>query len=74
MRREALRDDVKGWVRNLPDGRVEAIFEGEESSVSNLVGFCRKGPVGARVTRMDVVREDYVGEFERFDVRNGWDS
>ena len=74
MRCEALKNDVKGWVRNLPDGRVEAVSEGEESNVNNLVGFCRKGPTGARVTRVDVVREDYVGEFERFDVRNGWDS
>ena len=73
-RREAMKDNVKGWVRNLPDGRVKTVFEGEESNVNNLIGFCRKGSTDARVTRVDVVWEDYVGEFERFEVRDGWDS
>lgn len=41
MRREATRRGVRGWVRNLPDGRVEAIFEGEEQNVKALVEFCR---------------------------------
>jgi acylphosphatase len=69
---EAKKLRVKGWVRNLPDGRVEAVFEGEEGSVKELVEFCRGGPSGARVTGIDVVWEDYSGEFEGFEIRYGY--
>lgn len=62
----ADRNDVKGWVRNLQDGRVEAVFEGEKGSVQKLVEFCKHGPSGARVTNIDLTWEDYTGEFDRF--------
>ena len=66
---EASRQGVKGWVRNLPDGRVEAVFEGEKDRVETLVEFCRFGPRGARVTRTEVSWEDYKGEFRDFRIR-----
>jgi acylphosphatase len=56
---EALRRGVTGWVRNLRDGRVEAVFEGEKEKVAQLIEFCRRGPRGARVTRIDVSWEDF---------------
>jgi acylphosphatase len=62
----ADRHDVKGWVRNLPDDRVEAVFEGEKDAVEKLIEFCRHGPSGARVTNVDLTWEDYTGEFDRF--------
>ena len=68
---EALRRNISGWVRNLPDGRVEAIFEGEKDRVDSLIEFCRKGPPGARVTGVDVVWEGYTGEFKTFRIRYG---
>jgi len=71
-RHEAKRQGVTGWVRNLPDGRVEAVFEGEEENVKRLVEFCKRGPSGARVSGVDVVWENYVGEFEDFEVRYGY--
>lgn len=46
---EALSRDINGWVRNLRDGRVEAIFHGEARAVSDLVRACRHGPALARV-------------------------
>jgi acylphosphatase len=61
---------VKGWVRNLPDGRVEAVFEGEEELVRRMVEFCKKGPPGARVTDVKVEWEEYRGEFNRFSIRH----
>jgi acylphosphatase len=64
----AERLGVKGWVRNLPDGRVEAVFEGEEADVKQLVDFCRKGPSGARITNVNVAWEAYTGEFLGFGV------
>ena len=69
IRREADTRDVKGWVRNLPDGRVEAVFEGEEEAVNALIEFCKHGPPGARVTNADIKWESYRGEFADFKIK-----
>ncbi|MGD0070526.1 MAG: acylphosphatase [Candidatus Bathyarchaeia archaeon] len=60
---------VTGWVRNLPDGRVETVFEGEEEAVKALVEYCHHGPSYARVTNIDASWEDYRGEFSDFKMR-----
>jgi acylphosphatase len=67
-RRQAQRQGVKGWVRNLEDGRVEAVFEGEEAVVKALVDFCSKGPRGASVTNITVNWEPFQDEFKTFSV------
>jgi acylphosphatase len=59
---------VMGWVRNLPDGRVEAVFEGEEDVVKEIVDYCGKGPRGASVTGLAVNREAFRGEYENFEI------
>jgi acylphosphatase len=64
----ALRLNVTGWVRNMYDDRVEAIFEGEKENVERLVEFCKRGPPYAHVTKVEVTWEDYVGEFESFRI------
>jgi len=66
---EARRQNVTGWVRNLPDGRVEAVFEGEKDKVDALIEFCRRGPPGAKVAKMEVTWGDYIGEFKNFSIR-----
>jgi acylphosphatase len=53
---------VSGWVRNLQDGAVEAVFEGPEERVESMVEWCRRGPAGARVESVDVDWEDPVRE------------
>jgi len=63
---------VKGWVRNLPDGRVEAVFEGEEEAVKALVEFCKQGPAGARVTKVDLAWEEPAGTLEGFKIKYGY--
>jgi acylphosphatase len=68
-KRRADNQGVKGWVRNLPDGRVEAVFEGEEEAVKALIEFCRRGPSGAKVTNVDLTWENYTGEFGGFATR-----
>ena len=60
---------VKGWVRNLPDDRVEAVFEGEEEAVKTLIDFCRRGPAGARVKKIVLTWEEPVGTLEGFKVK-----
>jgi acylphosphatase len=62
---------VTGWVRNLSDGRVEAVFEGKEEDVKALTEFCRRGPSGAKVTGVDLTWENYTGEFDSFRIKYG---
>jgi acylphosphatase len=59
---------VKGWVRNLPDGRVEAVLEGDRDAVEKTLDFCRQGPPGAHVGSVDVKWEDPKGE-DGFEVK-----
>jgi acylphosphatase len=67
-RRAAVERNVTGWVRNLPDGRVEAVFEGEESDVRSAIGWCEAGPPLARVTKVAVEWEPYTGDFDSFQI------
>jgi len=67
-KRMADKLGVKGWIRNLPDGRVEAVFEGDEEAVKRLISWCWIGPPGAKVTNIEVEWEEYLGEYESFRV------
>ena len=60
---------IKGFVRNLSDGRVEAVFEGEEKDIEKILNWCRKGPPAARVDKVDVIDEQYTGEFKNFTIK-----
>lgn len=68
-RDKALELALTGWVRNLADGRVEAVFEGEEEGIEKIVEWCRKGPAYARVEDVEVIQEQYTGEFKGFTQR-----
>ena len=59
---------ITGWVRNLKDGRVEVMAEGDEEKVEDLISQLKQGPSLARVENVDVDWEDYKGEFEDFSV------
>jgi acylphosphatase len=61
VRRRALSAQIAGWVRNNPEGSVEAVFEGELEAVDRLIEFCRHGPRGARVDRVVAVEEAVEG-------------
>jgi acylphosphatase len=65
---QARAAGVTGWVRNLPDGSVEALFEGDEGAVERVVAWCREGPPAARVTGVVVNRGEYRGEFADFAI------
>lgn len=68
-RDEARKRGVKGWVKNLRDGRVEAVFEGEEESVQEMIDFCREGSSSARVKDVEVEWGKYRGDFSGFEIR-----
>jgi acylphosphatase len=67
-RRKALSLGVNGFVRNLLDGRVEAVFEGEEDAVRKLIEWCHEGPPLAQVEKVEVEYEPYTGEFDGFEI------
>lgn len=61
-RRVAVQHGVAGWVRNLHDERVEAVFEGDADAVDALEAWCHQGPASARVTRVEATDEEPEGE------------
>ena len=66
---EAKRLGLTGWVRNLPDRRVEAVAEGEEEGVEEFIRWCRKGPPLAMVRGVEIRREPPTEWFETFEIR-----
>lgn len=60
---------LTGWVRNLPDGRVEAVFEGPMDDVQKALAWCRIGSPSAHVERVDVRYETPIGAFRSFRTR-----
>jgi acylphosphatase len=65
----AERLGLAGWVRNLSDGRVEAVFEGEREKVEKAIEFCRRGPPGAHVSDLDLKWEELGDEAHDFIIR-----
>lgn len=61
---------VHGWVKNLPDGRVEAVFEGPEDHIDEIVALCEDGPGASRVDHIDFEWEEATGEFDSFHVKH----
>ncbi|MEI7637035.1 MAG: acylphosphatase [Syntrophus sp. (in: bacteria)] len=68
-RKAAVTLNLAGWVKNLWDGQVEAVFEGEDNHVEIMRRWCEHGPPLARVTGVDSSDEDYTGEFMDFNIR-----
>ena len=69
-RRVAYQHGLKGWVRNLRDGKVEITAEGEEEMVKRLIQWCHRGPTSSYVSRVTVERTDATGEFDGFKVKS----
>ena len=66
---EAQKRKLTGWVKNLYDGRVAAVFEGEEKDVQSMITWCHSGPPHAVVTDVSVDIKEYIGEFSDFSLR-----
>lgn len=69
MMETAEKNNVLGWVKNLPDNKVEAILEGNDSNIDAVVEWARFGPAGAVVQELKVTEEMYVAEFSDFVIR-----
>ena len=66
--RAAEQFSVLGWVRNRPDGTVEAVFEGQQPDVDAVLQWCQEGPNLAVVENVDLEWQNYSGEYKRFDI------
>ncbi len=66
--KQASQLGLTGWVRNLPDGRVEVLAEGEEQRVQQLITWCRQGPPRSRVDRIEEFTEEHSGEYDTFSI------
>jgi acylphosphatase len=64
----AVREGVTGWVRNLPDGRVEALVEGDAEAVTRVERLLHRGPPGARVETVNVITEEPSGAYPDFSI------
>jgi acylphosphatase len=68
VRKNAEKLALRGFVRNLEDGRVEAMFEGDKKEIDKMVAVCRKGPFLSSVRNLEIVEEDEKDEFQIFEV------
>jgi len=66
--RSARRLGITGWVRNLPDGIVEAVLEGDQRQLEAMLAWCRRGPAHARVDDLHVEKQANAGAFEDFQI------
>ena len=66
---KAERLKITGWVRNLDDGRVEAVFEGEKEDVEKMIKWAKIGPLFAKVDNLEAEEQKYQAEFKRFEVK-----
>jgi acylphosphatase len=61
--------EVNGWVRNLPDGSVECLLEGDRDNVESLIRWCHHGPPGAHVEKVTTQWEEYTGNIKGFSIK-----
>ena len=61
--------NITGWVRNMADGRVEAVFVGDDADIDKMLAWCYIGPSAARVEEVLTEEEPYIGEFRDFSVK-----
>ena len=67
--RRARQLGLTGWVRNLSDGRVEAVFEGEETALQEMLSWAKHGPAFAKVEDLKITFEEHCSEFSAFEIR-----
>lgn len=68
IKKEAQKFNLKGWVKNIDRGRVEALFDGEKEVIEKIIRECKKGPFLAEVKNVDVEWEDKNMDFNNFEL------
>ncbi len=67
-REKAQQLELEGWIRNLPDGRVEVVAEGEKEKIEELIKWIKKGPALAQVSDLKIEWQEFKGEFNKFKI------
>jgi acylphosphatase len=70
-RRKAKKLGINGWVKNLADSRMETLLEGDKEKMEEMIRWIKKGPIFAKVEGMEVLIEEYQGEFDDFEIKYG---
>ena len=68
-RRKAEKLEINGWVKNLDDGRVEVILESDEEKVKKMIKWTKRGPIFAKVNKVEIEEEEYKNEFKDFKIK-----
>ncbi|MCP6717933.1 MAG: acylphosphatase [Patescibacteria group bacterium] len=66
---QAQKIGLSGWVKNLEDGRVEAVFEGEKQEVEKIINWAKKGPLLANISDFKIDWQEHKGEFSNFEIK-----
>jgi acylphosphatase len=66
---ESSKLGLTGWVKNCPDGSVEAVFEGDMDKIDQILAWCKKGPPGAVVRNVETIWEQTTGEYDSFSMK-----
>ncbi len=69
VRKKAQKLGIFGWAKNLPDGRVEAVIEGEKEGVEKIIEWSKRGPFLAKVNGLEISWEEHKGEFNDFEIK-----
>ena len=67
---KAIEIGINGWVRNVEDGTVEAVFEGEKDKIKMIITFCEKHQPYARVDNVNITWDEYQNEFDEFEIKD----
>jgi len=66
---ESSKLGLTGWVKNCPDGSVEAVFEGDMDKIDQILAWCKKGPPGAVVRNVETIWEQATGDYDSFSIK-----
>ena len=60
--------DLSGWVKNTEDGKVEAVFEGDEKNIYDMIRWCSKGSTNSKVSKIEIFKKKYIKEYDNFSI------
>jgi len=69
IKHKAISLNLKGYIKNLSSGEVEAVFQGKDKAVKEILNYCKKGPLASKVIDLKIIEESYKNEFNNFEIR-----
>ena len=69
IKHKAISLNLKGYVKNLASGEIEAVFQGKDKAIKEIIDYCKKGPLSSKVIDIKIIEESYKTEFNGFEIR-----